>query len=320
MVSEETMTSRLKLHEDEFKMVESKLQEQIMTLQTDMTDLHVHINKLQSKCDQNGDQSNCIQQLQKVTEEQHQHMQSIIKENHQLKHWLEQRENELDNINAMLDGQNLQDILHEVDAFRNTKFIKNEIQGNITYHSTRIPPPLSCTTYTPRHFQETTCQRSIFPKSRVHDRMTRDKSTSYNNELPTQNSQVSDLRMQQGTQERSENSDIVVRDQECHTPINKALLSASIEQSALTNILKSIQQHVNDATGINNSKHFKKAQIPFFYGKPDENIKSWLFMIEERFEADHIKDEDKVSIAMGYIRECLRSISKYVLSVKTKMD
>jgi len=49
--------------------------------------------------------------------------------------------------------------------------------------------------------------------------------------------------------------------------------------------------------------NYRKAPIPLFEGKPNENVNNWIFLLESRFTADKIPDEERVGLAMGYLRE-----------------
>ena len=77
----------------------------------------------------------------------------------------------------------------------------------------------------------------------------------------------------------------------------------SSDTSTLTNILQHLQQTVSEFGGHSSTKNFKKAPIPNFHGSPKDNIQNWIFLLENRFEADHIHDNDTVDIAAGYLRD-----------------
>ena len=47
----------------------------------------------------------------------------------------------------------------------------------------------------------------------------------------------------------------------------------------------------------------QEAEIPTFSGKPNENVRNWLFLLENRFDAEHISSSNRIYIAVGYLRD-----------------
>jgi hypothetical protein len=45
-------------------------------------------------------------------------------------------------------------------------------------------------------------------------------------------------------------------------------------------------------------RHVKRAQIPCFYGKPNHNIQNWIFLLEHRFKADHLRGGHQTEFAV----------------------
>jgi hypothetical protein len=59
---------------------------------------------------------------------------------------------------------------------------------------------------------------------------------------------------------------------------------------------------------------YKRARINEFYGKDNENVSDFLFLLETSFTADRIHDEDKVGIAVGYLREAPLAMYRRLIS------
>ena len=165
--------------------------------------------------------------------------------------------------NQLMDNRHIESIIQENDQLRNNQFIRQ---------ITKVSPG---TTH-----NDTT--------------VTNELNTTAENKPETRDNHL-----------KSENPPVEIKDNVVVNNTASKVEKSSSEES-ITVMLHNLKEQVARMAQPQSStpyKSFKRAQIPTFSGKPSENVRNWIFMMESRFEGEHIQSNEQIDIAMGYLRD-----------------
>ena len=69
-----------------------------------------------------------------------------------------------------------------------------------------------------------------------------------------------------------------------------------------SNLSTELVQELSTMVAKSNSHAKVNSKLPYFYGKPNEDIDLWFYSVEIYFKTNRIAEEDKVIIASNYLR------------------